>query len=332
MIDRIALLMLGLALAFGAAAADAQGDRTLKIGGDIEISQPVQGPLVAIGGNVAVSAPVTGMVRLVGGKVTVGPNASILGDVKVAGGDVKLEGPIDGSLHVAGGNVRINGQVTGDATIAAGKVELGPDARIQGKLYFRGENLYRDPAAQVVGGVEQRLTHGYWHERTAAERFAHGWFWTAGLMVLAALIAAALPGPSNRMASELRDHPWVTLLLGFVALVTIPVAAILMMITIIGIPIGIVAILGYLLLLLVAYVWLAAVVGGLLLDRVKPEVAALAGWRAGMAVLAMLVIALLVRLPYIGGTAHFVALVVGVGMIAAAVFRQPPSREAAGAT
>ena len=332
MIDRIVLLMLGLAMAFGAAAADASGDRTLKIGGDVDVSQAVEGPLVLIGGNVTVGAPVAGSVRLVGGKVAIGPTAAIAGDVRVAGGDVKIDGAIDGSLHAAGGNVWINGPVTGDASVAAGKLELGPEARIQGKLFFRGENLHRDPAAQVTGGVEQKLGRWHWHEPTAAERFTHGWFWTAGLMVLAALIAAALPGPSNRMAAELRDHPWVTLLLGFVALVTIPVAAILMMITIIGIPIGIVAILGYVLLLLVAYVWLAAVVGGLLLDRVKPEVAALAGWRAGMAVLAMLVIALLVRLPYIGGTAHFVALVVGVGMIAAAVFRHPPSREAAGVT
>jgi len=329
MIERIVLVMLGLALALGAAAADTPGERTLKIGGDIDITQAVDGPLALIGGNVAVGAPVAGKVRLVGGKVTIASNAVIAGDVQAAGGDVKIDGTIDGSLHAAGGNVRINGPVSGDASIAAGKLELGPDARIQGKLLFRGENLRRDPAAQVVGGVEQRL--GRWREPAAAERFTHGWFWTAGLMVLAALIAAALPGPSNRMAGELRDHPWVTLLLGFVALITIPAAAVLMMITIIGIPIGVMAMLGYLLLLLVGYVWLAAVVGGLLLDRVKPEVAALAGWRAGMAVLAMLVIALLVRVPLIGGMAHLVALVLGVGMIAAAVFRQPPSREAAGA-
>ncbi len=139
-------------------------------------------------------------------------------------------------------------------------------------------------------------------------------------MVLAALIAASLPGPSNRMARELREHPGTTTLLGIVSLITIPVAAVLLMITIIGIPIGVLAIMGYVALLLVGYVWLAVVVGGMLLDRVKPQTTAVAGWRAGMAVLAMLLIALLVRVPYVGGLAHLVALVLGVGMIVAVVF------------
>src|SRR5215469_13630860 len=52
------LLLLGLALALPAAAADA--DRTIRIGGDDNISQPVDGPLLAVGGNVTVTAPVAG--------------------------------------------------------------------------------------------------------------------------------------------------------------------------------------------------------------------------------------------------------------------------------
>jgi cytoskeletal protein CcmA (bactofilin family) len=325
MIDRIAFLMLGVVLTFGAAAEDndTSNGRTVRIGGDVNISQAVHGPLIVVGGSVAVNAPVTGMAKLVGGKVTIASTAPIHGPVSVAGGDVKVDGAIDGPLRAAGGSVWINGPVAGDASVAAGKLELGPDARIQGKLNFRGETLNRDPAAQVVGGIEQKQVHSNWHERSAAERFARGWIWTAGLMVLAAIIAAVLPGASNRMAGELRDRPGTTMLLGLVALTTIPVAAVFLMFTIIGIPIGVLAILGYVILLLVAYVWVAVVAGGMLLDRVKPEVAATTGWRAGVAVLVMLFIALLVRVPYIGGLTHLVALVVGVGMIAAAVFRQP---------
>ena len=75
-------------------------------------------------------------------------------------------------------------------------------------------------------------------------------------------------------------------------------------------------------LLLVGYVWLAVVVGGLLLDRVKPETAALTAWRAGAAVLAMLALALLTRLPFVGGLVVFAALVVGVGMVVAVVIRR----------
>jgi len=71
------------------------------------------------------------------------------------------------------------------------------------------------------------------------------------------------------------------------------------------------------------------VVGGLILDRVSPETAALAAWRVGAAMLAMLVFALVARVPYFGGALKMAALVVGVGMITAAVFR---AKQSPGAT
>jgi hypothetical protein len=105
----------------------------------------------------------------------------------------------------------------------------------------------------------------------------------------------------------------------------------LLMVTIIGIPIALVALMAYGILLLVGYVWLAVVVGGMLLDRVKPQVAALAMWRAVAAVLAVLVIALVARVPYLGGWAQFAVLVLGVGMVVAGAMRKPQALEAAAA-
>ena len=321
MIRRIAFALLALALATSAAAEDRALHRSLWMGGDVEISQSVDGPLTLIGGSVTLDAPVSGTVRSAGGTVTLGPDAAIMGDVSIAGGTVDVEGPILGDLHAAGGDVRINGQVTGDASIAAGSLVLGPHARIEGRLTFHGSELHRDAGSQVIGGVERWGSHGWLREPTIAERFAHGWLWTGALVLLAALIAAALPDASRRMAQELGERPWITPLLGLLALFVIPVAAVLMMITIIGIPVALLTLAFYAALLLVGYVWLAVVVGGMLLDRVKPETAARTAWRMGAAVLAMLVLAILVRAPFIGGLVKLAALAVGVGMVIAALFR-----------
>jgi cytoskeletal protein CcmA (bactofilin family) len=329
MSHRIALLLSCLALAGHAAAEEAHPSPSTWIGGSVGITQATEDPVLAVGGTVTVNAPVNGNVRMAGGTVEVGSAAAISGDAALAGGSITVEGSIKGNLHAAGGQVRINGPVAGDASIAAGTLELGPDARIDGKLVFRGEELRRDPAAQVTGGVEHRQGRTRLHARTTAERFTHGWIWSAGLMVLAALIAAALPGASRRMAQELRERPWITPLLGFVALTSIPIAAVLVMITVIGIPVGLLALIGYAALLLVGYVWVAVVVGGMLLDRVRPETAALTAWRAGAAVLAMLALAVLVRMPFVGHLVGLAALVVGVGMIVAVVFRHSQGAEAA---
>ena len=324
---RIAILLLGFSLAGTAAATDA--DRAIWIGGNDTISQPVQGSVVAIGGNVTVNAPVTKGAHIVAGSVTIAQGANITGDVKVAAGNVTMDGSIDGALKVAAGRVRINGPVTGNASIAAGTLELGPAARIQGKLTFHGDDLRQDPAAQVAGGVVHVAPHTRWYNRSSGDRFLHGWAWTIGLMVLAGILAATLPGPSNRMANELREHPGSTLLSGFLAFTAIPIAGVLLMLTIVGIPIALLGLMAYGVMLLLGYVWVAVVAGGMLLDRVKPEVAAVAAWRAGFAVLAMLAIALAARVPYLGGWVHFAALVAGVGMVAAVVLRRPQSVEGA---
>ena len=95
----------------------------------------------------------------------------------------------------------------------------------------------------------------------------------------------------------------------------------------IGIPIGILALFAYAALLLVGYVWLTVVVGGMLLDRIRPEAAARTAWRVGAAVLTMLVLGILVRVPFVGDTLRFLATGVGVGMVVAAMFRRPQPAE-----
>ena len=297
---RLAALLSCLVLA-GPALAD---EDSIRIGGQVAVTDEVAGELNAVGGRVVVDAPVQG-------------------DANLAGGQITVNATVGGSLHAAAGQVTLNDTIKGDAVVAGGQLTLGPNAHIDGKLSFRGGDLRQDPSAVVAGGVSHVMRGTSRHrDRTPAERFVRGWIWTSGLMVLAALIAAALPGPANRMAKELRERPWHAALLGLVALTMVPIAAVLVMITIIGIPVGLLALVGYVVLLLVGYVSLAVVVGALLLDRIKPEAAARTAWRMGAAVLAMLSLAILARMPIVGGLVMLTALVVGVGMIVGTLWRR----------
>ena len=332
---------LGLCLfcAVLAVSARADEDKRAFLGGDVAIDTAVDRDVLAVGGNIAISAPVAGNVRAAGGDVEITSDAAITGNAAIASGNLTVRGAVKGNLMAGAGNVTLDGPIGGDATIGAGTLELGPNARIGGKLKFRGGHLVRHPEAVVTGGIEQRAARS---KRKHRGDFGFGpspytggsWLWTVGLMILAGLVAAALPGPSQRMASELRARPWMAAFLGFVALTCIPAAAVLIMITIIGIPIGILALLAYVALLLLGYVAASVVAGGILLDRMKAEVAGQAAWRAGAAVVAMLVISLLARVPILGGLVIFAALVIGIGVIVSAVVGRtretppPPPAEA----
>ena len=289
------------ALALFTAFAAAPAFAALVAGGNVDIDTPVEGNLYVAGGNVSITAPVTGNAR-------------------IAGGDVTVKGNIGGKLAIAGGNVTIDGPVGGTVTVSGGQLELGPNARIAGKLDFRGGHLEQDPAALVTGGVTR--THRadrHWNVGPFKGNWVMRGIWTLGLMLLAAILAGALPGPARRAQDELRARPWLAALFGILALICIPIAAVIVMVTVIGIPLGLLAILGYVALLVIGYVATAVLLSGLILDRYNAEAATRTAWRVGAAVLAMLILSTLAHTPLVGGFIGLVALVMGVGAIVGAI-------------
>lgn len=317
---RIATLLFLSCLAVSATAAQLS-DR-LWAGCPVTIEKAVDGDVIAAGCTVRVDSNVDGKLRMAGGEVKLGPDAVVAGNASIAGGEVTILGRIKGNLSAAGGEITIDGTVDGDADVGGGELKLGPNAKIGGKLRYRAGEFQRDPGAEVAGGVSRRAHRTVSWRDDAFGGGRHysvaGWIWTATLMILAGAVAALLPGFSGRVSGELRSRPWLALLFGFIAFVCIPAAAVLLMITVIGIPIGILAILGYAALLLVGYVVTSVVLGGLLLDRIDADKATKVGWRALAAVGTMLAIAIVARVPLLGHFVVFVALLVGVGAIVAA--------------
>ena len=318
--------------------APVAGDATLA-GGNLRVTAKVEGSVHAGAGRLILDAPIGRNVRVGGGQVEIGPLAAISGNVTVGGGQVTLRGPVKGNVTVGGGRVLIDGVVEGDVASYAGRVSLGPNARLNGKLRYRsGDALVRDPAATVAGAVERLATPGQGATAQAprdsgwgdhATRAGPSWLWTAGLMAIAALLVAALPVVSMRVADGLRTRLGWSLLWGFVALVCIPVAALILLISIIGIPVALLALLLYLALLLVGYVGSAIGLGQWALARLRPDAAQRAGWRIGAAMAAVLLLALLGSVPFIGGWVALLAVVGGIGAIILLMAPRPPHGAAA---
>ena len=332
---RLTALIAALVFASAAAAQEttdtsssgevvAHGSDRIVIGASFDIDEAVSRNVYGAGGRITVNAPVGGKVRLAGGNLEIGPNAVVAGNAALAGGNVLVKGTIKGDLRVAGGNVRLDGVVGGDVTAGAGTLELGPNARIGGRLKYRSESFERDSAATIAGGITKMRRQRAEFDFEPLGHSTRRWLWSMGLVLIAGLIAGALPGPSRRMAEELRARPALTPLLGFVALFGIPIASVLVMLTIIGIPLGLLALIGYAALLFVGYVCSMVVVSGMLLEHFKKEVAEDVWWRVGAAALAMLALALVGRIPVIGHMVAFVALIVGVGLISGVAIHRAP--------
>mgnify|MGYP001470730530 CR=1 FL=1 len=316
--------------------ATGAGDAGL-VGGKLRLGADIGRNAYAAGGQVNLVGKVGGNARLAGGQVDLGPKSDVAGNVSVAGGQVRLGGSIKGHVQAAGGRLTIDGPVGGDVTATSGRIVLGPNARIAGKLRHRsGEPIERDAAAEVAGGVEVLMPVLRRGDKAGAApppppSEERGWrgpvgTWTIGLMLLAAFLVALLPAVSQRVARSWRERFGWSLLAGFALLVCVPVATLLFAITIIGLPVALALVAAYFALMPVAYVATAIAAGDWALQRWQAAKSAMPWWRIGAACAAVLLLALLGAVPWLGGLVALTALVAGLGAI---VLQFTPMRPAA---
>lgn len=308
--------------------ATVEGDAVLA-GGRVRLDAAAREDVYAAGGRVAVDASVTRNVRIAGGSVQIGPRARIGGSVSIAAGKVDVLGAVEHYLQIAAGHVYIDGPIGGDVEVAGRDIELGPNARIGGTLRYLAEQApVLDPDAQVAGGVHRFM-------RETSTKFSAPpwrglarivlWLWTVGLMLLAAVLVAGFPEITLQMAATGRRRLGLSLVLGFVGLVVIPSAAVVIASTAVGVPIALLAGLFYLGLLLAGYVTSGILLGDAVLSRWGKDHAQRTGRRAIAAALAILLIGLIARVPIAGPVATVIALLIGMGAVLLQFRRTAPA-------
>lgn len=314
-------------------------------GGEIEVQRPVGKDLFAAGGTITLAAPVGGNARIMGDTIDLTPGAKITGDASIAGDSVHIGAPVEGRLQVGGDDILIDAPVNGNVDATGDHIQLGPHAIINGRLrYWSSEPLQRDPAAQVNGAIERttrnamRWSNGWgwssdspfpapfqnwtfpgWHSSFhdwSGEYEDRGFAWMGGMsIVIALLIGGLLPGLARRLGTTVSARWGWSALLGFLVLVCSPILALILGITIIGIPIAIAVGAAWLLLLFLGYAASGVALGDIALHQLAPERYNDTAARILAAVLAMLVVIAAARAPLVGGLVSFIAVVTGAGAL-----------------
>jgi hypothetical protein len=313
-------------------ASEVKGD-LMAAGGEVSIGGGIGDDLYVAGGEVQVDAIVAGNARVAGGEIALGPATVVSGSSTLSGGRVRYEGSTGGHLQVSGGSVLIDGSVDSDAEVHAEDLEIGPQTRIAGRLIVHGSHAPAIPAgAQVAGGVEfhEADVSRHFEEREVARdvrTVAHGvgsLLWIIGVFVAGTLFTLAFPGYSARAADWIGREPLRSLGLGFVLLTCLPVLAVLLVITIVGIPLAVILVMLYVLLLFLGWVTAALFVARKGLALVRSDQPVTTGWRLLALLLAVLVLWGLGQVPLLGGWVTFAALLLGIGAL---VWQGWPRRE-----
>jgi len=233
------------------------GADALLVGGAVQVSAPVGEDLRVAGGDVALESKVGGDLMVAAGNLRLARSAQVAGRADLAAGDVLVDGQLDGSLAVRARRLLLNGTVKGSVQAAVEEMELGPQARVGGSLHHTSARITQHPAAVVSGAVEQveRLFDGdaRWrddrrHPMHAGRWPATGGWWLLvplsmgllGVLALGGLFLFVFSHFSNQAALQLEASPWRALAIGVGVLMALPVLAMLLFFTLLGIPLGLI--------------------------------------------------------------------------------------------
>jgi cytoskeletal protein CcmA (bactofilin family) len=244
------------------------------------------------------------------GDVTV-PRDQTVGGVFIASGDARIAGRVSGDVVVLSGDVLVSGTIDGDLFTAAGTARLLPSAEVKGDVQYADEHPVVSNAARVHGDVEK--------QDWPAVGDALAWFgafviWLAvglSLFVLGGLLLLIAPRAADALYERSRERPGPTIAIGIAIAIVLPILATLAAITLLGLPLAIGIGLALLPLGATAYVVSAYALGRRLVGPPRHRVLA---FLAGLAILRLLAL-----VPILGTVVGLAAVVLGLGLIGAAI-------------
>ena len=312
-------------------AGTVKGD-LLVLGDTVTISGTVEGNVVAFARRVEISGTVGGSVltgvsalvvsgqlgrNLAGfaGNINVGKSSQILGNAALFGGDTVVEGSTAKDLMAFSGMLDLRGDVGRNVVFRGGQVVLSEPAHVGGSLtaHVGKEQNVRVESGAVIGGTKDiRLPVNVPRQnRYLTVRF---YIWQI-VRILAAFVTGLILFrllPAFAPARLASGREWLTAGgLGFIALVTVPVAAFLVGITMIGLPVALLSFALWLAGLYFSKIIVAEFVGRSLMHT-SGAVPLLAG---------LFVVAAAVNLPWIGGLINLLLMLLGLGAIVMTVYR-----------
>lgn len=286
-------------------------------GQNVTVHGNVGGNVHAAASTVSISGKVTGSVYAAGATVQIERSGSVGDGLVAAGQSVVVNGPVGAQVYAAGSTVNIDSSIGSDVTSATGQLYLNDSAKVAGNLKYYSSNDAKIARADSVAGSINRQTPTKKPATTVF--FAHlsgalykaVAFWLIGLVLL--ILA---PSSTVTIANLISRRPWRSLGWGVAFVILVPIAAIVGLITVVGIPLVILVGLGYIAALMLGSLFTALWFGRLVLGTKDLNLAR----NLGALAIGLIVLALLQVAPFIGGLVTLVAFLIGVGALVDHVF------------
>ncbi|MFA5095342.1 MAG: hypothetical protein WC447_01615 [Candidatus Paceibacterota bacterium] len=298
----------------------------LSAGGTLILNGKILGDMRVLGGNVTISNSVDGELIALGGQLSVFNGVLIAKDAELLGGNINYSGETGGNLDVKGETVYINGVIKDNLTIKAREIKLGPNASIGKNFeYYSPKEAVVETGATVKGETSFHQVDMPSKNKNA-ERVFLGFITTVLLLKLLTIIAITLLAfylckkQASSIVGEVMTNFWRETGRGFILLVVVPIASILSFITILGAPLGFIAMLLYVALIIASIFITVLVFAKLVVKYIFRRASYELNW--WVIVLSALVLAVISIIPVIGFIFTFILFLSAFGSLTNYVYKK----------
>ena len=306
--------------------------QTVTVKGDVTGDVICAGQTVTIDGSVGGNIRVAGQQVLLNGLVSrnvsvLGQNlsvsgAGIEGELVTAVSNLNLTGSVGQGIFGVADKAELNGQVEGDINLNLTSLTIGSSASISGNIRYESNlTAIIEPGAKISGMVtrqsqsvpspkanQPQIVRSFSSDLWSGRRIFLIFTWIG----LGLLLASLFPTGLKKVLIPLSTRPGISLGVGFLGTILVPVIMLVLILTLIGIPIAVALAFIWILILVFSRIFVGILVGMKILESVYPA------WKDSLIKSAVCGITLTwfaFYLPFIGGIVSLLAMFWGAGAL-----------------
>ncbi|MFH1127364.1 MAG: hypothetical protein ABIG84_05900 [archaeon] len=293
---------------------DVEGD-VIIAGGSVDIKGRVMDDAILASGSIDITGDVSDNLMSASGSFKMGDEGSVGRDAFLATGAADVMGHIGRNLDVRASNVVIGGNIAGNVSIDTGDNQAAPrimpTARVGGDVnYVSLNDIVIDEGSSVSGSVNKTLPPAT-RVKTDFQRFNDSVAGFLSIFIVGFILVRLFPIHTRTVCNTLRGSALSSGLWGIVGLIVVPFFAILLMISIIGLPLALISLVLYLVMIYVSKIYVSVFFGKYLLRMGGSKSDSL----VLMLALGLLVFELVGLVPGVGGFVALLVVVFGFGAI-----------------
>ncbi len=250
------------------------------------------------------------------GTVTV-PQGERVGEVVVFSGRVEVHGVVTGDVVVLEGPVTVTGQVNGSVIAADGVIRLVESARVGGDV-LSAEPIVLRPGAKVAGDTRGETRFSLEAPLAVLGELLGPISISISVLLVGLVLVLLAPRAADAVVDAVGAAPLASLGWGVLVILSLPVAAVALVVSVLGVPLGLALFLSLGLWWLVGLAWASWCAGRALVRTSHGRVRVfLAGWA---------ILAAVGLVPILNAAVWTLAPVLGVGAMLVAAWRAREGR------